>query len=200
MIKLTKLAFVSALALGLGNSFTATPAAAGSDPFIGELMAVGYNFCPRGFAEADGTLLAISQYSALFSLYGTQFGGDGRTTFGLPDLRSRSIVHTGNGPGLGDPGPIGTKGGSTNFTITQNQIPPHTHTLRGNEEDADTEEPSGAVPSLAASSIYSSGTADVDMGSSAIMATGGGQAVTKRSPYQVLRWCVALQGIFPSRN
>ena len=200
MTKFTKLAIASVLAITMGNTFTSTAATAGPNPFLGELMAVGYTFCPKGFANADGALLPISQYPALYSLYGIQFGGDGRTTFGLPDLRNRSVVHVGNGPGIGDAGAIGSKGGATSFTLNQNQLPSHTHTLRGNEEDANTEEPANAVSAISGSQTYSTAAADVNMGASAIAPTGGGQAVSKRSPYQVLRWCVALQGVYPSRN
>lgn len=109
MKTLSKFAAISAM---LATSVSvSTPAHASPEPFIGQLMTVGYNFCPRGWAKADGQLLPISQYSALFSLLGTMYGGDGRTTFGLPDLRGRSIIGAGQGPGLSNVR-IGEKGGS----------------------------------------------------------------------------------------
>ncbi len=117
MKKLSKIigAFVASTAIA-GSVLAAPPAYAGSDPFIGEIMATGANFCPRGWARAEGQLLAISQNSALFSLYGTNYGGDGRTTFGLPDLRGRTIIGQGTGPGL-PATRIGQMGGGNQTTV-----------------------------------------------------------------------------------
>jgi len=98
------------------------------EPFLGQIQPFGFNFAPRGWAKCDGQLLPISTYSALFSLIGTTFGGDGRTTFGLPDLRGRSIVHIGNGPGLSSIS-WGQRGGVENIYITQANMPSHSHSL-----------------------------------------------------------------------
>src|SRR5882672_4268310 len=100
---------------------TAPAFAQASDPFLGEIIMVGYNFCPRGWAEADGTLLSISQNTALFALFGTTFGGNGQTTFGLPDLRGRVPMHVGNGPGL-PPASLGEQLGTPTTTLTVNQM------------------------------------------------------------------------------
>jgi microcystin-dependent protein len=106
----------------------ASPSAhAGAEPWIGEIAMVGYSFCPRGWIDANGQLLQIAQYQALFSLYGTMYGGDGRTTFGLPDLRGRMAMNVGNGPGL-SPRQMGQKGGQETVTIMTSQMPAHTHT------------------------------------------------------------------------
>ena len=99
------------------------------EPFIGQIQAFGFNYPPRGWAKCEGQLLAINAYQSLFSLLGTTFGGDGRTTFGLPDLRGRSIVGMGNGPGLGDVR-WGEKGGAENHTLTAAQIPSHAHGVK----------------------------------------------------------------------
>lgn len=196
-----------ALIAGLG---TATVQA--QDPFIGELKLFGYNFCPRGWTEAAGQLLPISQNQALFSLYGTQYGGDGRTTFALPDLRGRAPIGFGNGPGLGNYA-VGQKGGTENITITAANMPSHNHsattasTLKASNGNGQANTPEGNIlASDRKSKIYSADQVDVKMGSSAVQSvttignTGGNQGIAKRSPYLAMRWCVALQGIFPSRN
>ena len=103
-------------------AISSQPASAGNNPFIGEIMMVGYNFCPRGWANADGQLLPIAQNTALFSLYGTMYGGDGRTTFGLPDLRGRVPMHVGNGPGL-HPKRQGNKSGGGTLYYTKGKTP-----------------------------------------------------------------------------
>ena len=115
-----------------------------SEPFIGEIRYFGYTFCPRGWANADGQLMAISSNSALFSLLGTTYGGDGRTTFGLPDLRGRSPLHVGNGPGL-TPRSLGEKSGEETVTLTTTQIPSHSHTLMASTDGATTSEPGGKL-------------------------------------------------------
>ena len=104
-----------------------------SEPFIGEIRIFGFNFAPRGWALCDGQLLPISQNSALFSLLGTIYGGDGRTTFALPDLRGRAALHEGTGPGL-SPRQLGQRSGSETNTLTVNQLPPHTHQARADTQ------------------------------------------------------------------
>ena len=177
------------------------PAHAGNDPFVGELMLVGFNFCPRSWTEADGQLLQISSNTALFSLYGTIFGGDGRTTFALPDLRGRAPIHFGNGPGL-SPYNMGQKGGTEGFILTGNQMPSHNHNVKGVGAVADKFGPNSdflAVPNPL-SAIYHDGPPDKTMDPAMITNTGGGQQVVKRSPFLTMRWCVALDGVYPSRN
>jgi len=196
------------------------PAKAGAEPFIGELMLVPYSFCPRNFTEAAGQILPISQNQALFSLLGTTYGGDGRTTFRLPDLRGRVPVGSGQGAGLSNVR-LGQNGGAESVSLSVDQMPPHTHaattavtiaaTLKASATTATGGAPSGNVlADTKRRKTYHAGPADADMDASAIAATGtgtttiasagGGQSFSIRPPYLGLRWCIALQGIFPSRN
>ena len=172
------------------------------DPYIGEIMTIGFNFAPRGWALCEGQLLPISQNTALFSLLGTTFGGDGRTTFALPDLRGRSAVGVGTGAGL-PPISWGQRGGSTSFTLSVAQIPSHTHTIRGTNNDGNTNDPANALPAKTGfgDNEYAVGkTANSNMQSDMAQNTGGGQSVSKRSPYLGLYQCIALQGTYPSRS
>ena len=167
------------------------------DPFIAQITMFGGNFAPRGWALCDGQLLAISQYSALFSILGTTYGGDGRTTFGLPDLRGRIAMHPGNGPGL-SPRNLGEKSGSENNTLQTNQLPPHNHTLLAKEE-ANAADPGGTF--IAGTGINAFGTnLDKTMNAAAIGNTGGGQSVNNIQPFQCVNFIIALVGTFPSRN
>jgi microcystin-dependent protein len=156
------------------------------DPFIGEIRLFGYTYCPRGWIEADGQLLPISQNEALFSLYGTTYGGDGRTNFALPDLRGRAPIHVGQGPGLSSY-PLGQSGGAETVTLSVEQMPAHEHTF------TELTNANGTTPGLA---VRSGGGEQA----TATSQTGGSQAHENRSPYQVMRYCIALAGIYPSRN
>ncbi|WP_271438521.1 phage tail protein [Pontixanthobacter luteolus] len=205
-MKKLKITF-GAAALSLSMTLPATSAnAQASEPFIGQLAMVGFNFCPRGWANADGTLLSINQYQALFSLLGTQYGGDGRTTFALPDLRSRVPIHTGTGPGLSTY-PQGSRGGVERVVLTGAEVGPHTHTalLRAEGQTvADSSNPAGNTLARGAQ-IYSNNSAPdaadaLHPQSIAVANGGGGQPHYNVQPYLTLRWCVSLQGIFPSRN
>lgn len=174
------------------------------EAFLGQIIWVGFNFCPRGFADANGQLLSISSNSALFSLYGTIYGGDGRTTFALPDLRGRSPVHAGQGPGLSDIRQ-GQRSGNEDVTLTENQMPSHTHTSTLHVTDAtgDSDSPDDNIlASHRRSGIYSTGTANKTMDASSIAggSTGNNQSIGIRSPYLAIRACAALIGIYPSRN
>ena len=216
------------LLLGLGmtaNSNNASAGCSGLEPFIGNICLVGFNFCPRGWAEASGQLLLINQNQALFSLYGTQFGGDGRTTFALPDLRGRTPISAGQGPGLGNK-TLGSRSGAETATLAASQMPSHAHaastdvnvavtsTLRADADSGDTDAPGGAV--LAKRNrvpAYSGAGQNVDMSGESIQSTattpaattvvglaGSGNAFGLRDPYLTMRYCVALTGVFPSRN
>jgi len=221
MLNVKKLGLKASVA-ALAFSTLATPQAAFAqpDPYLGQLTLYPYNFCPRGWTEANGSLLAISSYTALFSLLGTNYGGDGRTTFGLPDLRGRVPVGIGQGPGLTNV-PLGQVGGRESFVQSTVQMAPHTHTATTNVDvdsqlrsfgsrAGNTGTSSGNVPSTSAESVYNPGPADTNMGTSAITTTssatttvnsaGGGQSINIRNPYLGLRWCIALQGVYPSRN
>lgn len=173
--------------------------------YIGQISAFGFNFCPRGWASADGGLLAISSNSALFSIYGTSYGGDGRTTFGLPDLRGRRPIGDGSGPGLA-PKVLGSKGGGESFTLTALNLPSHSHTgtLGASPTDADTSQPvRNSFAKTRSTNMFKTGAPAVNnMHPDTIRMNnaGGGQAVNKVSPYQTINWCVSTTGIFPSRN
>jgi len=196
-MKLKKI-FHSAL---IGASFLAlTPTAqAGMEPMIGEIQWFAGNFAPRGWALCDGQLLPISQNTALFSILGTTYGGDGRITFGLPDVRGRTIIHAGGGPGL-TTRRLGERGGTETETLNSNQIPAHTHTLKASGGAATATSPTGNVlASPSRTRLYDSGDANVNMDSSAITSTGGGQAHNNMQPYNTLNCIIALVGIYPSR-
>lgn len=173
-----------------------------AEPFIGQITLFAGNFAPRGWAFCDGQLLAISSNSALFSILGTTYGGDGRTTFALPDLRGRAPIHAGRGPGLSDRR-LGQAGGSETVTLTAAQMPSHTHTARCNSAAGNSNEPVNNVWSKdagTASATYQSATADSNMNAAAIGNTGGSQSHDNMQPFQVLNYIIALQGIFPSRS
>ena len=194
--KITSLALASAIGLA---AYTPTKAYA-SEPFIGQIMMFGGNFCPRGWAGADGQLLAIASHQALFSILGTTYGGDGRTSFGLPDLRGRAPIHEGNGPGLSN-FPLGSKGGIEQATLTQNELPNHSHTMNVTKEIADKGGPGNKI--LAATPngpTYSEASSDRTMRSDTISSVGGGQSFSIRNPYQAVTFCIALEGLFPPRN
>jgi microcystin-dependent protein len=171
------------------------------DAFMGMIAMFGFNFPPRGWVQCNGQLIPIAQNSALFALLGTTYGGDGRTTFGLPDLRGRVPIHLGQGPGLSNY-VQGQTGGTENVTLLTTQIPAHTHTLTGVTEAGSTAVPTGAM-------LANTGALDKEYGvpgtltamhASAINPTGGGQPHSNVQPYLVLNFCIATQGIFPSRN
>jgi len=176
-----------------------------SEPFLGQIYLVGYNFAARGFSLCNGQLLPISQNSALFSLLGTTYGGDGRTTFALPDLRGRVPMHFGNGPGLTDRR-LGQRSGQETVTLTAAEMPSHSHTVNATNADGDKGGPGGKI--LAASppggngseTIYSDTAPTKQMNSAMISNTGGSQAHQNMQPYLVLNYQIALQGIFPSRS
>lgn len=171
------------------------------ETFLGMIHMVGFNFAPRGFANCDGQLLSISSNSALFSLLGTTYGGNGQTTFGLPDLRGRVALHVGQGNGLPSYSQ-GQIGGSPTTTLLTSNLPPHNHILNGVSDAGDVSLPTGAFSASSGGldpEYRISGTT-VQMNPAAISPTGGGQSFNSMPPYQVVRYIIALQGIFPSRN
>lgn len=175
-------------------------AAAGTEPFIGEISWFGGNFAPRGWAFCNGALLPIAQNTALFSILGTAYGGDGRTTFALPDVRGRTVIHSGSGPGL-TPRALGSKGGTENETLTINQIPAHSHNLNASAGGANSATPSNNVlANTGRTRIYEGGIPNATMSSSAIAATGGSQPHNNMQPYTTLNCIIAIQGIYPSRS
>ncbi|RIV85979.1 phage tail protein [Aurantiacibacter zhengii] len=184
---------------------TAAPAQAGDLPMIGEIVPYAFTFCPRDWAHADGQLLSIAQNTALFSLYGTTYGGDGRTTFALPDLRGRVPMGQGTGPGL-TTRQMGQRFGSETNTLSINQMPAHNHDPRMNvsTSDAISRNPINSYFAQSADNKFEAGTnvTGDQMAPGAISSStvGGSQAVNNIAPTLVLRYCVALYGIFPSRN
>jgi len=167
-----------------------------SEPFLAEIRIVAFNFAPRGWAYCDGQILPIDQNQSLYSLLGTTYGGDGRTTFALPDLRGRIPFHVGDGLQQGE------AGGETQHTIGILEMPNHSHTLRCATEDGNAVEPKSNL--LAESPVgdlqYSGDNPDGSMHTDAITSAGGGQAHNNLPPYLVLNFVIALQGLFPSRN
>jgi microcystin-dependent protein len=163
-----------------------------SEPFLGEIKIVSFNFPPKGWAFCNGQLLPINQNQALFSILGTTYGGDGRVNFGLPNLQGRMPVHVGDGIVLGE------QGGETAHTINISELPAHAHTPVG----------SASPPTLgAAGNLWATFTANqynsqpnTSMNPGCITATGGSQPHDNMSPYLVLNFVIALQGIFPSQN
>ncbi len=180
-----------------------------ADPFIGQIMIVPYNFAPRNWAFCDGQLLSIAQNTALFSLLGTTYGGDGRTVFGLPDLRGRVPIHQGRGPGLAERR-IGSKGGAETGTLSTAQVPAHGHDistpLKATKEKASEKDPAGNLlaKQKGNKNIYSdSVAAPVDMApeiSGNTASAGGGQSHNNMQPFLGLNIVIALQGIYPSRS
>jgi microcystin-dependent protein len=176
-----------------------------SEPFLAEIMIVGFNFAPRGWAQCDGQILPINQNQSLYSLLGTTYGGDGRTSFALPDLRSRTPIHKGSSNG-GINHQLGQKGGVETVALDASEMPTHTHTFHVAKADA-TEQRSGTAQGssvLAKSNInlyraYNAAT-EQDLSTQAAGEAGGGQAHNNMMPYQALNYCIALQGLFPSRN
>ncbi|MEN8115919.1 MAG: tail fiber protein [Bacteroidota bacterium] len=172
-----------------------------SDPFVGEIRMFAGNFAPRGWALCDGQLLAISQNDALFSLLGTIYGGDGRTTFGLPDLRGRIPVHMGSGPGLSTRR-LGSKGGAETHTLTVNQLPSHNHAVIAANQSGNNlgENPNKFAASQHKNVYKTNTTGELNLAGNSITDTGGVQSHPNIMPFQCVHYIIALVGIFPSRN
>lgn len=167
-----------------------------SEPFIGQIIIFGGNFTIRGYAQCNGQLLPISQFSALFSILGTTYGGDGRTTFGLPDLQGRIALHYGHGAGL-PAYSLGQKGGDYRTT----EVPPHTHSFAvpASNQSANQDSPQGTFPASLETDGYHAGPADAKMGAGRTDSAGVA-AVPIQNPYLGLNFLIALQGIFPPRD
>ncbi len=162
-----------------------------AEAFLGEIQMFGFNFNPRGWARCDGDLLPINQNQALFALLGTTYGGNGIQTFALPDLRSRVPMHTGS------QNPLGTRAGEENHTLLTGEMPSHNHTHSASSAPGATVFPTGNSFALSGANIYApqNNGAAMSIGSS-----GGSQAHNNMQPYTTVNFCIALQGIFPSRN
>jgi microcystin-dependent protein len=170
-----------------------------SEPFVGEIRMFAGNFAPRNWAFCDGQLLAISQNDALFSLLGTFYGGDGRTTFGLPDLRGRVPMHYGQGPGLSNRR-LGTEGGSEQETLTTNQLPSHTHPMMVSSDVSNSPNPGSNVTARPTSlDLYLDETPATPLAADAITPVGGSRSHDNMMPYLAIHFIIALFGIYPSR-
>ncbi len=173
------------------------------DPFIAQILMFGGNFAPRGWAFCDGQLLPISSYSALFSILGTTYGGDGRTTFGLPDLRGRAPIHAGNGPGLSSRR-LGEKGGQENVVLQTSQMPPHNHTASATVAVStgvgDEGSPTGVLAAHSGAFTEDGNGAQLGGVSTTVNNTGGGQSHNIMQPFLGVNYIIALVGVFPSRS
>ena len=177
-----------------------------SEPFVAEIRIFAGNFAPRGWAFCNGQLLPIAQNTALFSLIGTTYGGDGRTTTALPNLKGRAPMHPGRGPGL-TARRLGQRGGVEHVTLTEAQMPNHTHTLRGSTGAADEEGEKSPANNVAgepelANSMYNSQANQpmVNFASNATVSNGGGQAHNNMQPYIAMNFIIALVGQYPARS
>jgi microcystin-dependent protein len=165
-----------------------------SEPFIGEIRLFGNNYAPRGWMKCEGQILQIMTNQALYSLLGTTYGGNGTTTFALPDLRGRVAIH--NGPGV----PYGTSAGEAAHTLTVNEMPQHSHNVSASSNTADQISPAGNVWAATTINSYVPPATLVPMSTGAVSTSGGSQPHDNMQPYLAVNYCIAVQGIFPSRN
>jgi microcystin-dependent protein len=165
-----------------------------SEPFLSEIKIVSFNFPPKGWALCNGQFLPINRNQALFALLGTTYGGNGQTTFALPNLRGRVPVHMGNGHTLGE------AAGSTSVTVNIQQMPTHMHTLNVNNGTGTATNPNGTMLAKASANTYGPANQLVTMKPVAVTNVGGSQPHNNMMPYLVLNFIIALQGIFPSQN
>jgi microcystin-dependent protein len=164
-----------------------------AEPFLGEIRLMSFGFPPKGWALCNGQLLPINQNQALFSLLGTQYGGNGQTTFGLPELRGRAPMHMGSGFTLGE------RGGEENHTLIASGVPTHVHVLNGSTANASSPLVPNNVPAAAAN-IYGAPTSPTTLRPDSVTSVGGSQPHSNMQPYSVISFCIALQGIFPSQT
>lgn len=169
-----------------------------SEPFLAEIRMVGFNFAPRGWAFCDGQILPINQNQSLYSLLGTTYGGDGRTSFALPDLRGRVPIHVGRSNGGGDHR-LGQKSGEETHTLAANEMPNHSHAWHAQQTNANQLIAQGNQ-FAEYNNGYREGTNLTTLRDGTIANTGGGQAHENMQPYTVVNFCIALRGLFPSRN
>ncbi|HEY0006878.1 MAG TPA: tail fiber protein [Pyrinomonadaceae bacterium] len=170
-----------------------------SEPFLGQIIIVPYNFAPRGWAFCQGQILPIAQNTALFSLLGTTYGGNGQTTFALPDLRGRFPNGSGQGPGLSSYS-LGQVGGTESYTMTVNNMPAHIHGLHSYAVKADPNAGTATGNLLSNGNFYNTSPGNVEMKPPGCDPAGGNQPFAIMPPYLTLNFCIALEGIFPSRN
>ena len=165
-----------------------------STPFIGQLILGSWNFAPKSWAQCNGQLMAINQNQALFSLLGTYYGGDGIRTFGLPNLQGRTPVGMGNGF------QIGQLGGEASHTLISTEVPIHSHTINATSSTANATAPGNALLAAGGGTVYVPPSSLATMNGQVIGTIGGSQPHENRQPFLVMNWCIALTGIYPSRN
>jgi microcystin-dependent protein len=172
-----------------------------ADPFVAEIRMFPFNFAPRGWARCDGQLLPISQNTALFALLGTMYGGDGKSTFALPDLQGAAPMHAGAGPGL-SLRDLGERTGAEAVALQPSEIPSHTHGLMASPEPAEDASGAGAAlgRSVGAPLYQTDPNGLVGMADAALETAGGGQPHPNMQPYLTVQFCIALQGVFPPRS
>lgn len=174
-----------------------------ADPFIGQICMFAGTYVPKGYAECNGQLMNINDNEALYSLLGTQFGGDGRTTFALPDYRGRIPVGVGTGPGL-TPINYGQRGGLEAVILTDANLPVHTHIMEASKNAADSNEPTGRLCAVmdqaAQKAAYKAGNPGVELPDDTIGNTGNSQPHSNMMPYMTIRFFIAIKGLYPSRN
>jgi microcystin-dependent protein len=171
------------------------------DPFVAEIRILPFNFAPKGWAFCDGQLLPLSQNTALFSLLGTTYGGDGKSNFALPDMQGNSPMHPGQGPGL-SLHDLGETGGSETVTLLESEIPVHTHNLLVDAADpGEDRTPAGeALARSTGGNLYALPTSLVQLSPNATTPAGGDQPHNNMQPYLTLNFCIALQGVYPPRT
>lgn len=174
-----------------------------ADPFVAEIRIFPFNFAPKGWAWCDGQLMPLSQNTALFSLLGTTYGGDGKSTFALPDLQGRAPMHPDQGPGL-SLHQLGESGGSETVTLLQSEFPVHTHALSASVEDGvqGSLTPGITVSGSVGGTMYHTNTSSslVNMNPSSLAPAGGDLPHNNMQPYLTFYFCIALQGVFPPRT
>ncbi|HWS55462.1 MAG TPA: tail fiber protein [Pyrinomonadaceae bacterium] len=176
-----------------------------ADPFVAEIRIFPFNFAPKGWAWCDGQLMPLSQNTALFSLLGTTYGGNGKSNFALPDLQGRAPMHPGQGPGL-SLHDLGETGGSETVTLLESEIPAHSHLMRASGDPADTNSPAGGSAMVSKpfgrgnNMFVTTNTPLVMMNPVALAPAGGDQPHNNMQPYLTFFFCIALQGVFPPRG
>ena len=170
-----------------------------ADPFVAEIRIFGFNFAPTGWALCNGQLLPISQNTALFSLVGTFYGGDGKSTFALPNLQGSFPIHQGQGPGLSDR-VVGEASGSASVTLLESEMPAHTHALSGVNTTADAQAPDNNALARSPVKAFHAGTPDSSLSFNALGISGASFPHNNLPPYLVMNFCIAMQGVFPPRT
>lgn len=195
------LASVSLVGLGVVSSLALPTTAQAQQPYIGEVICGGWNFCPNGWGECNGQLINITDNETLFNLIGTTYGGDGQSTFALPNIQGRTMVGQGTGAGLATK-VIGEQGGVESVTLTTQQIPSHTHPLAANAGVEKSASPAGKIVGTAPGSapVFSSAAPSTNLSPSVVSTAGQSQPHNNLQPYLAVKCCISLFGVFPTQN